>query len=89
MSPCVWPPIPQGENVGELRVRITPHLTPAVPALAEGVEGDGADDDLDDDLLDIDSIDKLKGKEIFITVRRRGGGSTWDTAGTTTPEATY
>jgi hypothetical protein len=57
----------QGENVGELRVRMTPHLKPTPPPFTDIPEE--GEDDLDDDLLDIDSIDKLKGKETYVTVR--------------------
>jgi hypothetical protein len=59
----------QGEIEGELRVRIVPHLTPQPPAALEEHE-EGSHDDTDDDGVDVEGIDKLMGKELYVTVRQ-------------------
>ena len=47
-------------------MRILPHLTPAPPS--QLLEADGSDGSADLDDADVEGIDKLLGKELFITV---------------------
>ena len=50
-------------------MQIVPHLTPTPPAsLLEKADEEGSMED-NDDLADLDSIEKLLGKELYVTVR--------------------
>ena len=63
-----------GKEMGELQVRIVPHLSPAPPpsavaasAASEGAAGPAGGDEDDGD-LGVENVEELKGKKLFVTI---------------------